>query len=178
MDTTRFTIEHRIPPVEDYLRLREVAGLTPRDRASAEAGLPNSSVAVVVTEGQAIVGMGRVIGDGALAPKAHPALDFMLRAWAPIAPKDLPILLMIGVVGLLGSYLLSQAYRLNEAAFAAAFEYLAMPMAIVWGVTVFGTWPDAWAWTGSALILGSGIFLVLREAAVKGRTIPIHATRR
>ena len=66
MDKTRFAIEHRIPPVEDYLRLREVAGLTPRDRASAEAGLPNSSVAVVVTEGQATVGMGRVIGDGAL----------------------------------------------------------------------------------------------------------------
>ena len=66
MDTGRFTTEYRIPPVDDYLRLREVSGLTPRDRASAEAGLPNSSVAVVVMEGEAIVGMGRVIGDGAL----------------------------------------------------------------------------------------------------------------
>lgn len=66
MDTARFSIEYRIPPVEDYLRLRISAGLTPRDRASAEAGLPNSSVAVVALEGAAIVGMGRVIGDGAL----------------------------------------------------------------------------------------------------------------
>jgi len=66
MDPQRFTVEYRIPPVEDYLRLREIAGLTPRDRASAEAGLPNSAVAVVVSEGEAIVGMGRVIGDGAL----------------------------------------------------------------------------------------------------------------
>lgn len=66
MDENRFNLEYRIPPVEDYLRLREIAGLTPRDVESAETGLPNSSVAVVVTEGDAIVGMGRAVGDGAL----------------------------------------------------------------------------------------------------------------
>ena len=59
---------------------------------------------------------------------------------------------------------ISQAYRLSEAAFAAPFEYVSMPMAILWGVTVFGTWPDRVAWVGIALILGSGLYLVWRES--------------
>lgn len=119
--------------------------------------------------------VGLTIGDGKLAEGAPEALDFLLRAWQPIARADMPVLLMIGVVGMVGGYLLGQAYRLCEAAFAAPFEYIAMPMAIIWGITVFGTWPDFWSWTGNALILGSGIFLVLREAMVSGRVLPVRA---
>lgn len=122
--------------------------------------------------------IGLCIGDGRFADAAPPALEFLLRAWQPLAARDLPILMMIGLVGMLGGYLLSQAYRMSEAAFAAAFEYVAMPMAIVWGITIFGTWPDRWTWIGIALILGSGVFLVLREAAAEGRTRAIRPPRR
>ncbi|MEO3413183.1 DMT family transporter [Roseovarius sp. CAU 1744] len=114
-------------------------------------------------------GVGLAIGDGRFAGQAHPSLDFLLRAWAPVDIADLPILVMLGVSGVMGGYLISQAYRLSEAAFAAPFEYVAMPMAIIWGITVFGTFPDRIAWIGIALILGSGLYLVWREA-VKGRT--------
>ncbi len=70
---------------------------------------------------------------------------------------------MLGISGLFGGLFISQAYRLSEAAFAAPFEYAAMPMAILWGVTVFGTWPEATAWIGIALIIGSGLYLLWRE---------------
>ena len=33
-------------------------------------------------------------------------------------------------------------------------------------VTVFGEWPDWIAWTGIALILGGGLFIFWREAAL------------
>jgi len=62
-----------------------------------------------------------------------------------------------------GGFFISQAYRISEAAFAAPFEYVAMPMAIFWGVTVFGTWPDPTAWIGIVLIIGSGLYLLWRE---------------
>jgi ribosomal protein S18 acetylase RimI-like enzyme len=59
-----YTATVRIPPVEDYLRLRRSAGLSPRSAAAAEAGLPHTVVGVVVTHDGRAVGMGRVHGDG------------------------------------------------------------------------------------------------------------------
>lgn len=112
--------------------------------------------------------IGLAVGDGRFADGAHPAIFFLLRPWAPVEMADMPILAMLGVSGVMGGFLISQAYRLSEAAFAAPFEYVSMPMAIFWGITVFGTFPDRTAWIGIALILGSGLYLVWRET-VKGR---------
>ena len=63
-------------------------------------------------------------------------------------------------VGMLG---VAQAYRLNEAGLVAPFEYFGMPMAIFWGVVVFGRWPDVTAWAGIALICGAGLYTLMRE---------------
>jgi GNAT superfamily N-acetyltransferase len=54
------------PSVEDYLRLRQEAGLSPRTRDQAEAALPGSwhAVHVVHSETGEVVGMGRLLGDG------------------------------------------------------------------------------------------------------------------
>ncbi|SNR73142.1 GNAT family N-acetyltransferase [Blastococcus mobilis] len=54
------------PPVEDYLRLRADAGLSPKTEEQAVAGLPGSWAAchVVHEVTDQVVGMGRVLGDG------------------------------------------------------------------------------------------------------------------
>jgi drug/metabolite transporter (DMT)-like permease len=114
-----------------------------------------------------MIGLG--LGDGRFAGSGHPSLEFLFRAWAWPPVGDYPILVMLGISGMLGGLFISQAYRLSEAAFAAPFEYVAMPMAIMWGVTVFGTWPDATAWIGIALIVGSGLYLVWRESVKDAR---------
>jgi ribosomal protein S18 acetylase RimI-like enzyme len=63
-DERRYSIEKRTPDLDDYLHLRETAGLTPFSRGAAEIGLRGTVFAVVVVaDGQAI-GMGRLIGDG------------------------------------------------------------------------------------------------------------------
>lgn len=108
--------------------------------------------------------IGLSIGDGKFAQQDHASLAFLFRAWGPIATHDWWILIMLGVSGVMGGFFISQAYRISEAAFAAPFEYVAMPMAIMWGVTVFGTWPDRTAWIGIALILGSGLYLIWRRS--------------
>ena len=112
--------------------------------------------------------IGLAVGDGRFEGQVHPSLDFLLRAWGPVDRADVPVLVMLGISGVMGGYLISQAYRLSEAAFAAPFEYISMPMAVMWGITVFGTFPDPTAWIGIALVLGSGLYLVWRET-VKGR---------
>ncbi|WP_320176746.1 DMT family transporter [Roseovarius pacificus] len=120
---------------------------------------------------------GAALGHGDYAGSGHPSLEFLLRAWGPVAPGDWPLFVMLGTTGLMGGFFISQAYRLSEAAFAAPFEYVSMPMAIMWGVTVFGTWPGPTAWAGILLIVGSGLYLVWRETA-KNRTITARSPNR
>ncbi len=62
--TCDYTVTVETPGVEDYCRLRRVAGLTPRSEKAAAAGLPNTVTGVVVRHGIEVVGMGRVMGDG------------------------------------------------------------------------------------------------------------------
>lgn len=65
--TDAYSLVPEVPAVEDYLRLRVVAGLSPKTHEGASLGLPNSWFAVtVLLEGKAI-GMGRIIGDGGTA---------------------------------------------------------------------------------------------------------------
>ncbi|ATQ41998.1 GNAT family N-acetyltransferase [Caulobacter mirabilis] len=64
MSAYRLTL--KTPEVADYLRLRETAGLSPRSREAAEAGLPHTFIGVVVEfEGRAVA-MGRIVGDRGL----------------------------------------------------------------------------------------------------------------
>ena len=66
MDIPGFDLRYAVPPLDDYLRLRPLAGLSPHERASAEVGLANSCIAVTARHNDAVIGMGRVIGDGGL----------------------------------------------------------------------------------------------------------------
>ena len=59
-----YTLAREIPASDDYRHLREIAGLTPRSVAAAEAGLPKTACAVLVRHDGCAVGMGRVVGDG------------------------------------------------------------------------------------------------------------------
>lgn len=62
-----YSIEPAPPGIEDYLRLRVVAGLSAKTREGAAIGLPNSWYGVTVRHGGQAVGMGRIIGDGGTA---------------------------------------------------------------------------------------------------------------
>ncbi len=55
------------PSVDDYRRLRRVAGLSEKSQAAAEAGLPNTWYAVTIQHAGRTIGMGRIIGDGGTA---------------------------------------------------------------------------------------------------------------
>lgn len=108
--------------------------------------------------------MGLAFGDGSYAPVAAGGpWEFLFRPWVWPPLHDWPILLAIGVTVTLGGLMVSQAYRLSEAALIAPFEYIGIPMAIFWGLVVFGTWPDGTAWVGIALICGAGLYTLLRE---------------
>nr|WP_295890185.1 GNAT family N-acetyltransferase [uncultured Devosia sp.] len=62
-----YTLVPGAPSVDDYRRLRKIAGLSEKTQAAAEAGLPNTWFAVTIQHAGTTVGMGRVIGDGGTA---------------------------------------------------------------------------------------------------------------
>ena len=59
-----YLITESRPAVEEYLRLREVTGLSPKSPDAAKAGLQGTILAVCVRSDEELVGMGRIIGDG------------------------------------------------------------------------------------------------------------------
>ena len=114
----------------------------------------------------ASVAIGLVAGDGRFAPEDDASLAFLLRAWTVPSIGDAALFLAIGVINGVGGYLMSQAYRISQPAAIAPFEYVALPMAVIWGVVFFGNWPDAITYVGMALICGSGLYVLHREMVV------------
>lgn len=110
--------------------------------------------------------MGLWVGDGHLATD-DPIWAFLFRPWIWPPLHDWPIFLATGLSVGIGGLMVTQAYRTAEAGLIAPFEYVGMPMAILWGVLVFGTFPDATAWVGIALICGSGLYVLWRETVRK-----------
>lgn len=110
--------------------------------------------------------VGLAIGWGQFQGKGPEELDFLLRPWAVFNPDDAIYFILLGTCGLAAVLLITQAYRIAEASFAAPFEYVSIPLAIVWGAMFFGTWPDRLSWGGMVLILGSGLYLLWREAQI------------
>jgi drug/metabolite transporter (DMT)-like permease len=114
---------------------------------------------------------GLFLGDGRYETFDHPSMEFLLRAWVWPSGFDLVLIGLLGITSSLGGFTISQAYRRSEAAYVAPFEYAAMPLAVFWGLSIFGEWPDIWAWTGIALIMLSGLILVWREAVAHRRVM-------
>ena len=140
-----------------HITARRIAGT---DSAFTMTAYSNVSFLVVGS----IVGLS--IGWGQFQGSGPEELDFLLRPWAAFNPDDAIYFILLGTCGLAAVLLITQAYRIAEASFAAPFEYVSIPLAIVWGVMFLGTWPDNWSWLGMALILGSGLYLLWREAQI------------
>lgn len=112
--------------------------------------------------------IGLIAGDGRFAGSGQPAIEFLLRAWIWPSQDDIWIMAGIGLLSGIGGYLISQAYRIAEAALVAPFEYVALPLAVFWSVLIWNQWPDTVSWLGIALIGGAGLYVFYRET-VRGR---------
>ncbi|ASK68173.1 GNAT family N-acetyltransferase [Shewanella bicestrii] len=61
-----YQVIEQVASVEDFIRLRQISGLSPRPLAGVVKALPNSLYGVQINYGTQTVGMGRVVGDGAI----------------------------------------------------------------------------------------------------------------
>jgi drug/metabolite transporter (DMT)-like permease len=120
-------------------------------------------------------------------PRSIGAMQLSTYAFALLVPTGLVLLLVQGhgivplepaqwtqmggalLLGLVGYYSIVSAMRLGEVAVVTPFRYSRLIFAIIIGVTMFGERPDALTLTGAALIVGSGLYTLLREARLHRR---------
>jgi drug/metabolite transporter (DMT)-like permease len=96
-------------------------------------------------------------------PNAHSSIAFLFRAWAMPPLLDLIIMCGLGLIWAGWTYLMARAYSLAQASVAAPFEYVALPINIMWGFLIWQEIPTVMTLIGAGLTLLSGLYVLYRE---------------
>ena len=98
--------------------------------------------------------------------------------YEPVPLGDLGLMAMIAVLGLVGTTCMIGAYKLGDAASVAPMQYSQILWAAGYGALFFGELPDAATWIGAAVIVASGLYILLRESlSGNSRTTPVLNTK-
>lgn len=92
------------------------------------------------------------------------ALVPALMVWESPTYDELALLMLIGACGASGQYCMIRGFKIGEATALLPFDYTRLVFAGVIGYFVFFELPDAWTVTGAAIIVGSTLYIGLREA--------------
>ncbi len=89
------------------------------------------------------------------------ALGFV---YEPMPFVDFAGMGLIAALGFVGAFLLVGAYRAGEAAIVAPMQYSQIVWATIFGLLFFDEVPDMPTYIGAAIIIASGLYIVMREA--------------
>ena len=109
----------------------------------------------------------RVVAAG--TTMATTVLGFILALFQPwIAFEGRTLLMLVGaaVVVSLGNLAIIVAFRDVDVSVVSPYRYTVIVWAVVAGAIVFGDIPSGVSWLGIALIIGSGLYTLYREAVV------------
>lgn len=159
-------------------------------RRGVAIGVGLLGVIVVLRPGQADLGLGHVsglaaAGLGALASvivrkvgqqeraavlMLYPMIaSFLVMGaampfvYVPVPPQDFAMMAGIAALGLLGGILIIAAYRRAPAIIVAPMQYSQIIWAILYGYLFFDEQIDLYTGIGTAIIIASGVYIVLRE---------------
>ena len=74
-----------------------------------------------------------------------------------------------GVTNVLGQYWWTRAIHLAPTSAVVPFQYLSLVWAMMFGFAVWGDVPTLGLLVGSAIVVGSGLFLLWRESRAHAR---------
>jgi S-adenosylmethionine uptake transporter len=69
----------------------------------------------------------------------------------------------LGLVWAGGMYCVARAYSLAQASVAAPFEYVSLPINVMWGFLIWHEIPTWATLAGALLTLSSGLYILYRE---------------
>ncbi|MDP6604327.1 MAG: DMT family transporter [Rhodospirillales bacterium] len=95
-------------------------------------------------------------------------LSFMAAVWFWKTPtlEQLGWLALIGVAGVIGQLLFTQAYKLADVAVVSPATFTRLIWAALIGYVVFAEVPDRWVWLGGGLIFAAVTYITYRERAL------------
>lgn len=108
--------------------------------------------------------LGNFVVTGALLPLVY----------RPITGTEFAGLGMIAALGFVAMLLTIRAYRMAEAVVVAPMQYSQILWATFFGALLFDEWPDLATGIGSAIIIASGIYILLREGRAEDSGRPVQ----
>ncbi len=84
--------------------------------------------------------------------------------YVPMPLSDLGLMAVVGILAFVGQFAIINAYKHSSAALIAPMQYSQIIWATMFGVLFFDEIPDVWVGVGAAIIITSGIYIVLRES--------------
>ena len=83
--------------------------------------------------------------------------------WVMPTPGQAGILVLTGILGGIGQIFLTSSYREADSSLVAPFDYAAILLALAFGYWIFDEVPTLTMLTGAAIVVASGIAIILRE---------------
>lgn len=140
--------------VWSLLGLFSVAFVVLRDLTTRRISraVPSALVAVIASASVTVMGAAGLAAEG----------------WQPVGAREAGLILLAGGALIVGYLAVVATMRIGDIGVVAPFRYMALIWAIFLGWLAFDEFPDKVTLTGAALIVGSGIFTVLRERKLRG----------
>lgn len=91
------------------------------------------------------------------------ATPFTVFNWTPPQEGDGWIIFGFVVLAAIGQTLLISAFRYGQASLVAPFHYVQILAATLFGWMFFEQLPDGYTWLGVAIVVGSGLYIAIRE---------------
>ena len=132
--------------------------------ADSSATMSYYSSVVYLVAALVLLPLAALVGE---TPDAHPSIAFLFRAWTTPTLLDLAVMCGLGVVWAVGMYLIARAYCTAPASMIAPFEYVSLPINVMWGFLLWNEIPTWMTWIGASLTLLSGLYILYRDRAQK-----------
>lgn len=88
--------------------------------------------------------------------------------WVPIPLSDLPLFITVGCLGTAAQLALIRSFSIAEASSVAPFGYAGIVLATVWGIVLYGEYPDTLTILGASIIVIAGLYVWHRETQARG----------
>ena len=87
--------------------------------------------------------------------------------WNPMSDNAILLTIIIGLFGTAGHICLIRALTLGEASLVAPFIYTNLLFTTIWGLVLFGNFPDFWTICGALIIVAAGVYVWARDRVVR-----------
>jgi drug/metabolite transporter (DMT)-like permease len=91
--------------------------------------------------------------------------------YRPMEGGDFLLVTLVALGSVGGMVLIIAAYRAAEAVVVAPMQYSQIVWAVFYGALFFEESPDAITLVGAAVVMGSGIYILLREQKLHGAPV-------